>query len=178
MRRLVTPQLLQQLGALFARGLDAGGFHVPETADVLGLPCQLDSYGAVARICHWSGRAQHRSGLPPTRGLTTTPGQRLSWLQQSGDAGIADQWHVARKAGAIFPCRPQAGVGSRPLSGRVQLAGDRHQRAACADFAVANRLAAREMGTAKFEPEKSDRTAKFTPITFPLASNTGPPDPP
>ena len=39
-------------------------------------------------------------------------------------------------------------------------------------------LAAREMGTAKFEPEKSDRTAKFTPITFPLASNTGPPDPP
>ena len=45
-------------------------------------------------------------------------------------------------------------------------------------FDVSNMLAAREMGTAKFEPEKSDRTAKFTPITFPLASNTGPPDPP
>src|SRR4029077_988429 len=45
-------------------------------------------------------------------------------------------------------------------------------------FDVFNMLAAREMGTAKFEPEKSDRTAKLTPITFPLASNTGPPDPP
>jgi hypothetical protein len=45
-------------------------------------------------------------------------------------------------------------------------------------FDASNMLAARKMGTAKFEPEKSDRTAKFTPITFPLASNTGPPDPP
>ncbi len=45
-------------------------------------------------------------------------------------------------------------------------------------FDASNTLAARKMGTAKFEPEKSDRTAKFTPITFPLASNTGPPDPP
>ena len=45
-------------------------------------------------------------------------------------------------------------------------------------FDASNMLAARNMGTAKFEPEKSDRTAKFTPITFPLASNTGPPDPP
>jgi hypothetical protein len=39
-------------------------------------------------------------------------------------------------------------------------------------------LAAREMGTAKFEPENPDRIAKFTPITFPLPLNTGPPDPP
>ena len=45
-------------------------------------------------------------------------------------------------------------------------------------FDASKMLAARKMGTAKFEPEKSDRTAKFTPITFPLASNTGPPDPP
>src|ERR1700720_153307 len=30
-----------------------------------------------------------------------------------------------------------------------------------------------EMGTAKFEPEKLDRIAKFTPITLPLALNTG-----
>ncbi len=30
------------------------------------------------------------------------------------------------------------------------------------------------MGTAKFEPEKPDRMAKFTPITFPLVLNTGP----
>src|SRR5579862_3204113 len=45
-------------------------------------------------------------------------------------------------------------------------------------YRVLSMLAAREMGTAKFEPEKSDRMAKLTPITFPLASKTGPPDPP
>ena len=52
------------------------------------------------------------------------------------------------------------------------------QRIACADLVAATIFAAREMGTAKFEPVKSDRIAKFTPITFPLASNTGPPEPP
>jgi hypothetical protein len=54
----------------------------------------------------------------------------------------------------------------------------RHQGTACADFDVSSIFAARDMGTAKFEPEKPDRIAKFTPITFPLALNTGPPDPP
>ena len=52
------------------------------------------------------------------------------------------------------------------------------QRIACADLDAATIFAAREMGTAKFEPVKSDRMAKFTPITFPLESNTGPPEPP
>jgi hypothetical protein len=51
------------------------------------------------------------------------------------------------------------------------------QRAAD-DFDVSTIFAARAIGTAKFEPEKSDRIAKFTPMTFPVASNTGPPDPP
>jgi hypothetical protein len=58
------------------------------------------------------------------------------------------------------------------------VARDQHQRTACADFDVSIIFAARDMGTAKFEPEKPDRMAKFTPITFPLALNTGPPDPP
>jgi hypothetical protein len=39
-------------------------------------------------------------------------------------------------------------------------------------------FAAYEMGTAKFEPEKLVRIAKFTPITLPSLLNTGPPDPP
>ena len=47
-----------------------------------------------------------------------------------------------------------------------------------AAFVIASNAVACEMGTAKFEPEKPDRIAKFTPITFPLALNTGPPDPP
>jgi hypothetical protein len=57
-------------------------------------------------------------------------------------------------------------------------ASDQHQRAAFADFDASSIVAACEMGTAKFEPEKPDRVAKFTPIAFPLALNTGPPDPP
>ena len=52
------------------------------------------------------------------------------------------------------------------------------QRAAVADFDAATIFAARPMGTAKLEPEKSDRIAKFTPITLPLELNTGPPEPP
>jgi hypothetical protein len=52
------------------------------------------------------------------------------------------------------------------------------QRTACADFDVSTSFAACDIGTAKFEPEKPDRMAKFTPITFPPALNTGPPDPP
>jgi hypothetical protein len=58
------------------------------------------------------------------------------------------------------------------------VARDWHQRAAFADFDGSSIFAACEMGTAKFEPEKLDRIAKFTPITFPPALNTGPPEPP
>jgi hypothetical protein len=58
------------------------------------------------------------------------------------------------------------------------VARDRHQRTAFAEFEIATMFVARAMGTAKFEPEKLDRMAKFTPITFPLALNSGPPDPP
>jgi hypothetical protein len=75
---------------------------------------------------------------------------------------------------------PPLGQPARPLDPkvgyRVECGGRRS--ASTRRFDVSNMLAAREMGTAKFEPEKSDRTAKFTPITFPLPSNTGPPDPP
>ena len=53
-----------------------------------------------------------------------------------------------------------------------------YQRSASADFVPSSIPAAWEIGTAKFEPEKPDSIAKFTPITFLLASNTGPPDPP
>jgi len=35
-----------------------------------------------------------------------------------------------------------------------------------------------EMGTAKFEPEKPDSIAKFTPITFAAGIEYWPPDPP
>ena len=59
-----------------------------------------------------------------------------------------------------------------------RIAPDRHQRTACADLDVSTIFAACDMGTAKFEPENPDRMAKFTPITLPVALNTGPPDPP
>jgi hypothetical protein len=70
-------------------------------------------------------------------------------------------------------CRMKGAGCPAPLRSR-----DRHQRSACADFDVSTTMAARDMGTAKFEPENPDRMAKFTPITFPLALNTGPPEPP
>ncbi len=51
-------------------------------------------------------------------------------------------------------------------------------RAASAVLGVSSIFAACEIGTAKFEPEKPESIAKFTPITLPLLLNTGPPDPP
>jgi hypothetical protein len=82
----------------------------------------------------------------------------------------------ARRHSARIPARdptPAATAGNQDPRRLAEI-----QRADFADFDIATMFVACEMGTAKFEPEKSDRMAKFTPITFPLALNTGPPEPP
>jgi hypothetical protein len=84
---------------------------------------------------------------------------------------------LRRHYGVAILAMPRLPNERHRLSSAV-VARDRNQRTACADFDVSTIFAARDMGTAKFEPEKPDRMAKFTPITFPLALNTGPPDPP
>ena len=88
----------------------------------------------------------------------------------SGLLGFRAQARFLELPGASLT-RARAKAGYRTECGCATSASTRR-------FDVSNMLAAREMGTAKFEPEKSERTAKFTPITLPLASNTGPPDPP
>ena len=76
------------------------------------------------------------------------------------------RWRVARRTRCVWPGSRSSDPGRRSTLGGP---GAVH---------LATILAARAIGTAKFEPEKSDRIAKFTPITLPLALNTGPPDPP
>jgi hypothetical protein len=76
------------------------------------------------------------------------------------------------------PGRGSGGGGTPRIGGFGCGCRDQHQRAAFPDPDASSIFAAREMGTAKFDPEKPDRIAKFTPITLPLLSNTGPPDPP
>ena len=64
------------------------------------------------------------------------------------------------------------------LIGAVHISQALAPIARIADLDVSSIFPACEIGTAKLDPVNPDRIAKFTPITFPPASNTGPPDPP
>ena len=113
------------------------------------------------------------------------PKSQYEWRQILSTAGAND--NVRYDDGRFVLGRRIARGNSRWLSLRASRRSNPcgpehswagHQRAAFPDFDVCRIFAAREIGTAKFEPEKPDRIAKFTPITFPLPLNTGPPDPP
>src|SRR4029077_5824469 len=52
-------------------------------------------------FCHWSGRAQHRSGLPPTRGLTLPS----SGLARLGRATLVLHFRSARPPLGRISCQ-------------------------------------------------------------------------
>jgi hypothetical protein len=126
-----------------------------------------------------SGLYDGRSTFPDHAALILFSGvkQRLS-----GELSGCSPCISVRRSGVLtmglpywqcHDCRVKGTACPAPL-----VALDQHQRSACADLDVSTIFAARDMGTAKFEPENPAKMAKFTPITFPLALNTGPPDPP
>ena len=60
-----TAENRQQVEGFYRAALEAGGKDNGETRSAPALPCEL-----LCGFRHWSGRAQHRSGLPRTRDLT------------------------------------------------------------------------------------------------------------
>jgi len=128
---------------------------------------QQDCAGEIKSEC-----VSRSVGPSPTSFLDSKVG-----VHDSSFTGEFDRYSSATEIGEVAAHRLRARLRSVCLYLTVPHPASYH-RTACADFDVSTIFAAREMGTAKFEPEKSDRIAKFTPITFPLPLNTGPPDPP